>query len=67
MNVEGADQVADRRTPGRAPRPGQTRAMTLEPGDLIPTGTPAGVGRLAAGDTIEVEGSGVGILRNTVR
>ena len=41
--------------------------MTLEPGDLIPTGTPAGVGRLASGDTIEVEVSGVGILRNTVR
>lgn len=42
-------------------------AMTLEPGDLIPTGTPAGVGRLTAGDTIEVEVNGVGILRNTVR
>lgn len=41
--------------------------MTLEPGDLIPTGTPAGVGRLTSGDTIEVEVSGVGILRNTVR
>jgi 2-keto-4-pentenoate hydratase/2-oxohepta-3-ene-1,7-dioic acid hydratase in catechol pathway len=41
--------------------------MTLEPGDLIATGTPAGVGRLAAGDVIEVEVSGVGILRNSVR
>jgi 2-keto-4-pentenoate hydratase/2-oxohepta-3-ene-1,7-dioic acid hydratase in catechol pathway len=29
--------------------------MTLEPGDLIATGTPAGVGRLAPGDTVEVE------------
>lgn len=29
--------------------------MTLEPGDLIATGTPAGVGRLTAGDTVEVE------------
>ncbi len=41
--------------------------MTLEPGDLVPTGTPEGVGRLASGDTVEVEVSGVGILRNTVR
>lgn len=41
--------------------------MTLEPGDLIATGTPAGVGRLTSGDLIEVEVSGVGILRNTVR
>lgn len=41
--------------------------MTLEPGDLIATGTPAGVGRLAAGDVIEVEVPGVGVLRNTVR
>jgi 2-keto-4-pentenoate hydratase/2-oxohepta-3-ene-1,7-dioic acid hydratase in catechol pathway len=41
--------------------------MTLEPGDLIATGTPAGVGRLASGDIVEVEVSGVGVLRNTVR
>lgn len=41
--------------------------MTLEPGDLIATGTPAGVGRLASGDVVEVEVSGVGVLRNTVR
>ncbi len=41
--------------------------MTLEPGDLIPTGTPAGVGRLSPGDVIEVEVPGVGILRNPVR
>ncbi len=41
--------------------------MTLEPGDLIPTGTPAGVGRLAPGDVVEVEVPGVGILRNPVR
>jgi 2-keto-4-pentenoate hydratase/2-oxohepta-3-ene-1,7-dioic acid hydratase in catechol pathway len=41
--------------------------MTLEPGDLIATGTPAGVGRLASGDVIEVEVSGVGILRNSVQ
>jgi 2-keto-4-pentenoate hydratase/2-oxohepta-3-ene-1,7-dioic acid hydratase in catechol pathway len=41
--------------------------MTLEPGDLIATGTPAGVGPLAAGDLVEVEVSGVGVLRNPVR
>ncbi len=41
--------------------------MTLEPGDLIPTGTPAGVGRLAPGDVVEVEVPGVGVLRNPVR
>jgi 2-keto-4-pentenoate hydratase/2-oxohepta-3-ene-1,7-dioic acid hydratase in catechol pathway len=40
--------------------------MTLEPGDLIATGTPSGVGPLADGDVVEVEVSGVGILRNPV-
>ena len=40
--------------------------MTLEPGDLIATGTPAGVGPLAAGDVVEVEIPGVGILSNPV-
>ena len=41
--------------------------MTLEPGDLVLTGTPAGVGRLAAGDTVEVEIPGVGTISNPVR
>jgi 2-keto-4-pentenoate hydratase/2-oxohepta-3-ene-1,7-dioic acid hydratase in catechol pathway len=41
--------------------------MTLEAGDLIATGTPAGVGRLASGDVVEVEVSGVGVLRNPVK
>ncbi len=41
--------------------------MTLEPGDLIATGTPAGVGPLHAGDIVEVEIPGVGILSNPVR
>ena len=41
--------------------------MTLEAGDLILTGTPEGVGKLAPGDVVEVEIPGVGILRNTVR
>ena len=40
--------------------------MTLEPGDLIATGTPAGVGPLRAGDLVEVEIPGVGILSNPV-
>jgi 2-keto-4-pentenoate hydratase/2-oxohepta-3-ene-1,7-dioic acid hydratase in catechol pathway len=40
--------------------------MTLEPFDVISTGTPAGVGNLAVGDTVEVEIAGIGILRNPV-
>lgn len=42
-------------------------AMTLEPGDVFTTGTPAGVGPLKAGDSVEVEVEGVGVLRNEVR
>lgn len=40
--------------------------MTLEPGDLIATGTPEGVGPLLPGDTVEVEIPGLGTLRNGV-
>jgi 2-keto-4-pentenoate hydratase/2-oxohepta-3-ene-1,7-dioic acid hydratase in catechol pathway len=40
--------------------------MTLEPGDLIFTGTPAGVGLLQAGDTVEIEIEGLGRLSNPV-
>jgi 2-keto-4-pentenoate hydratase/2-oxohepta-3-ene-1,7-dioic acid hydratase in catechol pathway len=40
--------------------------MTLEPGDLMLVGTPAGVGPLADGDRLEVEVSGVGVLENPV-
>jgi 2-keto-4-pentenoate hydratase/2-oxohepta-3-ene-1,7-dioic acid hydratase in catechol pathway len=43
-----------------------TNRITLEPGDVIATGTPAGVGPLQPGDTVEVEIKGVGILRNRV-
>lgn len=43
-----------------------SQVMTLEPGDLIATGTPAGVGPLHAGDVVEVEIPGVGVLRNPV-
>jgi len=38
--------------------------MTLEPGDLIPAGTPAGVGAMQPGDTVEVAIAGLGVLRN---
>ncbi len=41
-------------------------AMTLYPGDLIPTGTPAGVGPMQSGDVVEVEIDGLGVLRNPV-
>jgi 2-keto-4-pentenoate hydratase/2-oxohepta-3-ene-1,7-dioic acid hydratase in catechol pathway len=41
--------------------------MTLEPGDLVATGTPAGVGALVDGDLVEVEIPGVGVLGNPVR
>jgi 2-keto-4-pentenoate hydratase/2-oxohepta-3-ene-1,7-dioic acid hydratase in catechol pathway len=40
--------------------------MTLEPGDLILTGTPAGVGPLEKGDVVEIEIEGIGVLRNDV-
>jgi 2-keto-4-pentenoate hydratase/2-oxohepta-3-ene-1,7-dioic acid hydratase in catechol pathway len=40
--------------------------MTLNPGDLIMTGTPHGVGPMKAGDVIEVEVEGIGVLRNPV-
>jgi 2-keto-4-pentenoate hydratase/2-oxohepta-3-ene-1,7-dioic acid hydratase in catechol pathway len=43
-----------------------SRIMTLEPGDLIATGTPAGVGKLAPGDTVEVEVAGVSVVTNPV-
>jgi len=43
-----------------------SRVMTLEPGDVVLTGTPAGVGPLTPGDVVEIEISGVGVLRNPV-
>lgn len=43
-----------------------SRMMTLEPGDVLLTGTPAGVGPLVDGDQVEVEISGVGVLANPV-
>ncbi|MEL7060498.1 MAG: fumarylacetoacetate hydrolase family protein [Acidobacteriota bacterium] len=43
-----------------------SRMMTLEPGDVVLTGTPEGVGPLEAGSTLEVEVTGVGVLRNPI-
>jgi 2-keto-4-pentenoate hydratase/2-oxohepta-3-ene-1,7-dioic acid hydratase in catechol pathway len=43
-----------------------SECMTLEPGDLIATGTPPGVGQLTPGCVVEVEITGIGTLRNPV-
>jgi 2-keto-4-pentenoate hydratase/2-oxohepta-3-ene-1,7-dioic acid hydratase in catechol pathway len=43
-----------------------SRIMTLEPGDLVTTGTPAGIGPLAAGDEVVVRIEGIGTLTNSV-
>ena len=43
-----------------------SRVMTLEPGDLVATGTPAGVAKLNPGDTVEVELVGVSSVSNPV-
>ena len=43
-----------------------SQAITLEPGDVIITGTPAGIGPVTPGDVVEIEIEGVGILRNPV-
>ena len=43
-----------------------TQFMTLEPGDLIATGTPSGVGPMQTGSTVSVEIDGIGVLQNRV-
>jgi 2-keto-4-pentenoate hydratase/2-oxohepta-3-ene-1,7-dioic acid hydratase in catechol pathway len=43
-----------------------SQAVTLEPGDVIITGTPAGVGAVLPGDVMEIEIEGIGVLRNPV-
>jgi len=44
-----------------------SKIMTLLPGDLLATGTPAGVGPLLASDSVEVSVAGIGVLRNPVQ
>ena len=44
-----------------------SQIMTLEPGDVLMTGTPAGVGPLVPGDVVEIEVQNIGVLRNPVR
>lgn len=43
-----------------------TASMTLEPGDVIATGTPAGIGPMVPGDAMEVEIEGIGTLKNQI-
>ncbi|MCP2013447.1 2-keto-4-pentenoate hydratase/2-oxohepta-3-ene-1,7-dioic acid hydratase in catechol pathway [Deinococcus sp. HSC-46F16] len=43
-----------------------TRYVTLEPGDVVLTGTPEGVGPLSRGDTVEVEVEGIGVLTTRI-
>jgi 2-keto-4-pentenoate hydratase/2-oxohepta-3-ene-1,7-dioic acid hydratase in catechol pathway len=43
-----------------------TQVMTLEPGDVILTGTPAGIGPLQPGDRVEIIVEGIGVLENSV-
>jgi 2-keto-4-pentenoate hydratase/2-oxohepta-3-ene-1,7-dioic acid hydratase in catechol pathway len=43
-----------------------SKVMTLLPGDIVSTGTPAGVGPMKSGDKVEVEIEGIGILTNYV-
>jgi len=42
-----------------------SRIMTLNPGDVIATGTPAGIGPLTPGDRVDVQVEGIGVLSNT--
>ncbi len=44
-----------------------SRVMTLLPGDIISTGTPAGIGPMQKGDTIEIKIEGIGTLKNYVK
>jgi 2-keto-4-pentenoate hydratase/2-oxohepta-3-ene-1,7-dioic acid hydratase in catechol pathway len=80
-DLDPADVAVTTRVNGQVRQSGRTSAMafsvayllryisgvmTLLPGDLIATGTPAGVSRLTDGDVVEVEVEGVGVLRNPV-
>ena len=80
--LDPLDLLVETRVDGELRQSGRTSAMafpvpfliryishilTLEPGDLIATGTPAGVGPLLAGQTVEVSVEGVGRLRNSIK
>jgi len=80
--LDPSDLLVETRVEGELRQSGRTSAMafpvpflvryishvlTLEPGDLIATGTPAGVGPLLPGQTVEVSVEGVGTLRNKVK
>lgn len=43
-----------------------TASMTLEPGDVVATGTPAGVGPMVPGDRVEIDIEGIGVLKNHI-
>jgi 2-keto-4-pentenoate hydratase/2-oxohepta-3-ene-1,7-dioic acid hydratase in catechol pathway len=80
-NLDPMDQVVICRVNGEQRQRGSTRdmvvdpyalvgfishVMTLLPGDLVSTGTPEGVGPIRRGDWVEIEVSGVGVLKNPV-
>lgn len=44
-----------------------SKVMTLNPGDVIATGTPSGIGPMEKGDVIEIQLDGIGILKNYVK
>ena len=43
-----------------------TASMTLEPGDVVATGTPSGIGPMKPGDVVEVEIENIGVLRSCI-
>lgn len=43
-----------------------SKVMTLEPLDVLTTGTPSGIGPVNSGDAVEIEVEGIGVLRNTI-
>jgi 2-keto-4-pentenoate hydratase/2-oxohepta-3-ene-1,7-dioic acid hydratase in catechol pathway len=43
-----------------------SQIMTLNPGDVIATGTPVGIGPMAPGDRVDIQIEGIGVLSNKV-
>ncbi len=79
--VDGADLAIETRLNGRVVQSSRTSlfmtrlpelmafitaSMTLEPGDVVTTGTPAGIGPMKPGDVVEIEIEGIGVLRSRV-